>query len=39
MKIIVVGDGARLTDSLRQLGLGEPSEFPAAADPVLALVQ
>ncbi len=39
MKVIVVGDGARLTDSLRQLGLGEPSEFPAAADPVLVPMQ
>jgi zinc protease len=39
MKVIIVGDRARLTDSLRQLGLGEPSEFPANADPVLVPVQ
>jgi predicted Zn-dependent peptidase len=39
MKIIVVGDRARLADSLRQLGLGEPSEFPANADPVLVPVE
>jgi zinc protease len=33
MKVIIIGDRARLNDSLRQLGLGEPMEFPT--DPVL----
>jgi len=39
MKVIIVGDRARVSDSLRQLGLGEPTDFPASADPVLVPVQ
>jgi zinc protease len=39
MKVIVVGDLARVKDSLRQLGLGEVAEFPAHADPVLVPVR
>jgi predicted Zn-dependent peptidase len=39
MKVVIVGDRARLADSLRQLGLGEPTEFSATADPVLVPVQ
>jgi zinc protease len=35
MKVVVVGDRTRLAEPLRQLGLGEPVEFPPAPDPVL----
>jgi zinc protease len=35
MTIVVVGDRARLAEPLRQLGLGDPVEFPASPDNVL----
>jgi zinc protease len=39
MKVVIVGDRTRLADSLRQLGLGEPVEYSAHADPVLVPAQ
>jgi zinc protease len=39
MKVIIVGDRARIGESVRQLGLGDPTEFPASADPALVPVQ